>query len=96
MHKAEKSKLEKSTNFQDFEKKFNQLLDSIENIHNNSIIHRDLKPENIFEYDGRLVLADFDISKFEDINHINLVNTCENDRLANFHYSAPEQSNKDF
>jgi serine/threonine-protein kinase len=91
MHKAEKWKLEIAVDFEDFEKKFNWLLDAIDFIHKNWIIHRDLKPENIFFYNDKIVLADFDISKFDDNYFLKLHNTKKNERLANYYYSAPEQ-----
>ncbi len=79
-----------------FKKLFNSLINIVDIIHNKKIIHRDIKPENIFILDGKLVLGDFDIAKFNDDEHIKLVDTKKSDRLANFYYSAPEQSSKKF
>jgi serine/threonine-protein kinase len=83
-------------NFTLFKKLFDNLINIVDIIHNQKIIHRDIKPENIFILDGRLVLGDFDIAKFNDDEHIKLIDTKKGDRLANFYYSAPEQSSKKF
>ena len=82
-------------NIQIFEKVFDYLLDIIDIIHKNKIIHRDIKPENIFIFNNKLVLGDFDIAKFEKDKYIKLIETQLSERLANFHFSAPEQSNRD-
>lgn len=82
-------------NIQLFEKIFNNLINIIEIIHKNKIIHRDIKPENVFILNEKLVLGDFDIAKFDKEEHIKLVETQTSDRLGNFYFSAPEQSNKD-
>lgn len=79
-------------NLLEFENIFNQLLYSIEQIHQYKIIHRDLKPENIFIDNGTFLIGDFDISKFDDIEHIKLTDTNTGERLANYAFSAPEQS----
>lgn len=94
MHRADEPRLKKATNFEDFKYKFTELISAIQFIHDNWIIHRDLKPENIFIYHWEIVLADFDIAKFEDINQVRLAETWKTDRLSNFHYSSPEQSDK--
>lgn len=75
-----------------FENIFNCLLNNIEKIHQYNIIHRDLKPENIFIDGENLLIGDFDISKFNDAEHIKLVDTSSKERLANFAFSAPEQT----
>ncbi len=80
--------------FQQFEKIFHVLLNDIDKLHQNNIIHRDLKPDNIFIYDKKLLIADFDISKFDNQDDVKLVETEANDRLANYYFSAPEQSQK--
>jgi len=82
--------------FETFKNIFDDLLDCLETIHAENIIHRDLKPENIFIYKGRLVLGDFDIAKFDDPDAIRLHDTEKGDRLANYLFSAPEQSQKQF
>ncbi len=87
---------ETTINYELFVKIFNSLLNSIEVIHENGIIHRDLKPENIFILDGKLVIGDFDIASFNDADGIKLVQTQRGERLANYLFSAPEQSEKQF
>lgn len=82
--------------FKEFESIFYSLLDAVDIIHENGIIHRDLKPENIFYLNEKLVLGDFDIAKFDDETKFILVETNNDDRLANYLFSAPEQSNKPF
>ncbi len=79
-----------------FKNLFNDLINIVDIIHSHNIIHRDIKPENLFIVDGRLVLGDFDIAKFNDDEHIKLVDTKKGDKMANFYYSAPEQSIKKF
>lgn len=85
-----------SKNFTTFKHIFDSLLNCLEKIHSAGIIHRDLKPENIFIYKERLVLGDFDIAKFNDPKAIKLHETINGERLANYLFSAPEQSQKQF
>lgn len=89
-----KYRKEKGNDFKlpQFEYIFNCLLNNIEKIHQYNIIHRDLKPENIFIDGDTLLIGDFDISKFNDTEHIKFVDTSSGDRLANYSFSAPEQS----
>jgi serine/threonine-protein kinase len=82
--------------FETFENIFKNLIKAINIIHKYKIIHRDLKPENIFYFDKKLVLGDFDIAKFNDIEHIKLHETKKGERLANYQFSAPEQSTMKF
>lgn len=77
--------------FELFEKIFENLLHIIDSIHLLNIIHRDIKPENIFLFEKRFVLGDFDIAKFDKEIYIKLIETKPADRLANYHFSAPEQ-----
>jgi serine/threonine protein kinase len=72
---------------------FAQILDGVEAAHLQGVWHRDLKPENILFSAGEnlLVVADFGIAHFEEEDLLTAVETRNNERLANFLYSAPEQ-----
>ena len=100
MLKAEKTlrelKNENEMSFELFEKLFKAIINLLKIIHNNGIIHRDLKPENIFILNRKLVIGDFDIAKFHDSDFVKLHDTKEKERLANYFFSAPEQSEKNF
>lgn len=87
---------ENEITFETFENIFKSLIKGINIIHKHKIIHRDLKPENIFYFNKKLVLGDFDIAKFNDIEHIKLHETKKGERLANYQFSAPEQSTMKF
>ena len=78
--------------FECFEKVFNALGRSIESIHQLGIVHRDIKPENVFISNGKLLLGDFDIAKYDSLNNVVLAKTIKGKRLANYYFSAPEQS----
>gem|GEM_PF-1159483 len=78
--------------FDMFEKLFIDILKIVDTIHYHEIIHRDIKPENFFFVEKKLVLGDFDIAKFDDPSHVKFIETKEKERLANFSFSAPEQS----
>lgn len=79
----------------DIEKLFNFLINAIEFIHNNGIIHRDIKPENILTKEGSYYLGDFGIAHYnEELQRI--AKTSKGERLANFSFSAPEQSEKGY
>jgi serine/threonine-protein kinase len=78
--------------FQMFVEIFQKLSVNIEKLHACGIIHRDLKPQNIFLLDGNWLIGDCDIASFDDSKHLKLVSTEKGDRLANFSFSAPEQS----
>ncbi len=72
---------------------FRQILDGVEAAHLLGVVHRDLKPENIL-HDGAsaaLLIADFGIAHFSDEELFTAVETKSAERLANFHYAAPEQ-----
>lgn len=90
--KKYRKEYENNYNLHKFEFIFNCLLSNIEKIHQHNIIHRDLKPENIFIDGDNLLIGDFDISKFNDAEHLKLVDTSSRERLANYAFSAPEQS----
>lgn len=100
MLKADKTlkdfKKDHQITFEDFEKIFKSLSILLKIIHDNGIIHRDLKPENIFFLNNRLVLGDFDIAKFDDEHFVKFLDTKKNERLANYYFSAPEQSEKSY
>jgi len=72
---------------------FGQVLDGVEAAHLQGVWHRDNKPENILfdQNTNTLVVADFGIAHFEDEELLTAVETKNNERLANFLYSAPEQ-----
>lgn len=72
---------------------FNQILDGIEAAHLQGVWHRDIKPENILfaRETNTLVVADFGIAHFEEEDLLTAVETKNDERLANFLYSAPEQ-----
>ncbi len=72
---------------------FGQILDGVETAHLHGVWHRDLKPENILYSapDNLLVVADFGVAHFEEEGLLTAVETRNDDRLANFLYSAPEQ-----
>lgn len=70
-----------------------QILDGVEAAHLQGVWHRDIKPENILfsEETNVLVVADFGIAHFEEEDLLTAVETKNDERLANFLYSAPEQ-----
>lgn len=72
---------------------FVQILHGVEAAHLKNIWHRDLKPANILHDPSRklLVVADFGIAHFEEVDLVTMVQTDIRDRLANFQYAAPEQ-----
>lgn len=72
---------------------YGQILDGIEAAHLRQVWHRDIKPANILctSEGNLLVIADFGIAHFEEDEILTLVDTNDNERLANFQYSAPEQ-----
>lgn len=72
---------------------FDQMLSGVQAAHLKGVFHRDLKPENIL-YDheaDHVVVADFGIAHFEEDELLTAVETKDQERLANFTYSAPEQ-----
>lgn len=75
---------------------FGQILSGVEAAHLQGVWHRDLKPENVLfaEKTGLLVVADFGIARFEEEDLFTAVETKNNERLANFLYSAFEQRSR--
>lgn len=63
-----------------------QLFNAIKVIHNLNIIHRDIKPENIFIKGDELVLGDFGIAHYPELEI-----TEKGDWLGNKRYASPEQ-----
>ena len=100
MSKADKTlyelKKETKIEYELFEKILKSLIIILKIIHENGIIHRDVKPENIFILNKKIVLGDFDIAKFDEKIYLKLQETKPNERLANYFFSAPEQSSKNF
>ncbi|ENT2949588.1 protein kinase family protein [Klebsiella aerogenes] len=78
----------------DVRKLFNHLFNGLKHIHSHGVIHRDLKPENIFidSTSDSYVIGDFGISRFDDEFFARLSQTKETERMANYKFSAPEQS----
>jgi len=76
-------------------KLFKLLITALEFIHNNGIIHRDLKPENILvDSQGNYKLGDFGIANYNSEIFQLKAETEKGERLANYDFSAPEQSYK--
>jgi serine/threonine-protein kinase len=67
-------------------------MDSLEFIHKQNIVHRDLKPDNILVNKNELVLTDFGIAYYNPEYFSFKAKTIKNERLANYLFSAPEQS----
>lgn len=77
------------------EKLFNFLIKTLEFIHDNGIIHRDLKPQNILvDKNDNFILTDFGIASYDPEKFKLKAETRRGERLANFDFSAPEQTEK--
>lgn len=76
---------------------FIQITKGLKYAHTLKVIHRDIKPENILYDTGTdtLVIADFGIAHFNQESLLTVIETKQNDRMANFKYCAPEQKVKD-
>jgi len=83
-------------NYENFVRLFQFLLNSLNLIHRCGIVHRDIKPENILvDEEGEFVLSDFGIANYDPELFMLKAETKENDRMANYAFSAPEQSQRD-
>lgn len=69
------------------------ILKGLKYAHDNNTVHRDIKPENIlFEKNSNEpVISDFGIAHFAEEDLLTIIETKQNDRMANFSYAAPEQ-----
>ena len=67
-------------------------------MHDNNIVHRDIKPQNIFydEENDCYVIGDLGIAHFSNDNFPKNSKTKIGERLANFDFCAPEQSQKNY
>lgn len=73
---------------------FEDLCAALMHLHRHGVIHRDIKPKNIFfdSDEGGFVLGDLGIAHFRDDKFARSAKTHPKDRMANYLFSAPEQS----
>ncbi|MFP3588572.1 protein kinase [Paraburkholderia sp. SIMBA_055] len=73
---------------------FMDLCMGLKHLHSHHIIHRDVKPQNVFyeESSNRFVLGDLGIAHFKDEIFAKEAETKPGERLANYKFSAPEQT----
>ncbi len=77
-----------------FLKLFEFLKRVLKNIHSEGIIHRDIKPENILVLQNEFYLTDFGIAYYNPDFFSFKAHTQKGEKLANYDFSAPEQSKK--
>ena len=73
---------------------FLDLCNGLHHLHIHHIVHRDIKPQNIF-YDAKInafVIGDLGIAHFKGETFAKEAHTKSTERLANYLFSAPEQS----
>jgi len=75
-------------------KLFADLLNGLHHLHTHKIVHRDIKPHNIFfdESSDKFVIGDLGIAHFSPDVFAKEALTKSTERLANYLFSAPEQS----
>ena len=69
------------------------IIEGLKFAHDKKVIHRDIKPENILflKDSDEPVIADFGIAHFSEDELATAIETKKSERMANFHYAAPEQ-----
>jgi len=66
-------------NFVSALKAFRSLVEGVSELHKKGLVHRDIKPQNVFlDLDGNLVLGDFGLVFFSDLQHTRISGTFEN------------------
>ncbi|WP_270740361.1 protein kinase domain-containing protein [Lacticaseibacillus paracasei] len=81
----------KFQNLNDVKKFVDFLFEGMSFLHEMGIVHRDLKPENILiDKDGNYCISDLGIAHFDTNNFPEFYKTVQNERLANYAFSAPE------
>lgn len=73
---------------------FRHVAEGLRHLHEANVLHRDIKPQNIFISDdgADFIVGDLGIAKFDPTIYPREAETETGDRLANFKFSAPEQS----
>jgi eukaryotic-like serine/threonine-protein kinase len=73
---------------------FKDLCVGLKHLHSHGIVHRDIKPQNIFyeQASNKFVIGDLGIAQFKDEIFAKEAETRPGERLANYKFSAPEQT----
>lgn len=73
---------------------FSHVAEGLRHLHDSNVLHRDIKPQNVFiSEDGkRYIVGDLGIAKFDSHAFPREAESEVGDRLANYKFSAPEQS----